>query len=71
MKKRNDIKGFIPLTLTSGQIFMFNISKITDYTAYGDDGITAISFSNQDFVKVKETFDEVSELICANLTYEI
>jgi hypothetical protein len=64
--KRNDIKGFIPVTLVGGKVVMVNISKIIDYGVYSEDNRATISFAAEYYYKVMETMEEISELMFAN-----
>lgn len=54
---------FIELTLSKGNKVLVNVNKIIDIGVYGDGKETTVSFSENYYYKVKETYEEMKELI--------
>ena len=53
---------FIPLTNDDGKTILVNLSYITEIDYY-QDGATRISMANDDVFAVKETVEEIIEII--------
>lgn len=64
------MKGFIELTLIDDTKVTINLSNITDFGLNKEDGFVYIGFATtkNDIAPVKETYEEIKELIKKSYT---